>query len=74
MRMVEANYNAHTNIRLGFRITSLQRELEWTTDILTKGDLIWQEKQITGWTLRKSSYDRIGTRTQLIQKETTELR
>jgi hypothetical protein len=39
-RMVEANYNAHTNFRLGFRRTSLQRELGWTTDTLTKGDLI----------------------------------
>jgi hypothetical protein len=39
MRMVEANYNAHTNLRLGFRRTSLQRELGWTTDTLTKGDL-----------------------------------
>jgi hypothetical protein len=27
MRMVEANYNAYTNLRLGFRRTSLQREL-----------------------------------------------
>jgi hypothetical protein len=26
-RMVKANYNAHTNLRLGFRRTSLQREL-----------------------------------------------
>jgi hypothetical protein len=26
-RTVEANYNAHTNFRLGFRRTSLQREL-----------------------------------------------
>jgi hypothetical protein len=38
-RMVVANYNAHTNLRLGFRRTSLQRELGWTTDTLTKGDL-----------------------------------
>jgi hypothetical protein len=45
---IEANYNAHTNLRLGFRRISPQRELEWTTDTLTKGDLIWQEKQITG--------------------------
>jgi hypothetical protein len=43
-RKVEANYHAHTNLRLGFRRTSLQRELGWTTDTLTKGDLIWQEK------------------------------
>jgi hypothetical protein len=26
-RKIEANYNAHTNLRLGFRRTSLQREL-----------------------------------------------
>jgi hypothetical protein len=26
-RTVEANYNTHTNLRLGFRRTSLQREL-----------------------------------------------
>jgi hypothetical protein len=39
-RPVEANYNAHANLRLGFKRTSLQRELRWTTDILTKGDLI----------------------------------
>jgi hypothetical protein len=26
-RAVKANYNAHTNFRLGFRRTSLQREL-----------------------------------------------
>jgi hypothetical protein len=26
-RTVEANYNGHTNFRLGFRRTSLQREL-----------------------------------------------
>jgi hypothetical protein len=43
-RMVEANYNAHAKLRLGFKRTSLQRELEWTTDTLTKGDLIWQKK------------------------------
>jgi hypothetical protein len=47
-RTVEANYNAHANLRLGFKRTSLQRELGWTTDTLTKGDLIWQEEQITG--------------------------
>jgi hypothetical protein len=27
-RTVEANYNAHTNLRLGFRKTSLRRELD----------------------------------------------
>jgi hypothetical protein len=26
-RTIEENYNAHTNLRLGFRKTSLQREL-----------------------------------------------
>jgi hypothetical protein len=26
-KMIEANYNAHTNLRLGFRRTNLQREL-----------------------------------------------
>jgi hypothetical protein len=46
--MVEANYNAHTNLRLGFKGTSIQRELGRTTDTVTKGDLIGQEKQITG--------------------------
>jgi hypothetical protein len=70
-RTVEANYNAHANLRLGFKRTSQQRELGWTTDTLTKGDLIWQEKQITRQTLKKGSYDRLGTRTQLIHKETT---
>jgi hypothetical protein len=47
-KMVEANYNAHTNLRLGFKGTSIQRELGRTTDTVTKGDLIGQEKQITG--------------------------
>jgi hypothetical protein len=27
-RMVEENYNAHTNLRLGFTRTSLRRELD----------------------------------------------
>jgi hypothetical protein len=47
-RTVEANYNTHTNLRLGFRRTSLQREIGWTTNTLAKGELIWQVKQITG--------------------------
>jgi hypothetical protein len=36
-RTVESNYSAHANLRLGFKRTSLQRELGWTTDTLTKG-------------------------------------
>jgi hypothetical protein len=39
-RTVEANYNTHTNLRLEFRRTSLQRELGGTTYTLTKGELI----------------------------------
>jgi hypothetical protein len=39
-RTIETNHNAHTNLRLGFERNSLQRELGWTADTLTKGELI----------------------------------